>query len=52
MAPVVSGICPAVVAAAAAVAGSTWDREVATVNRFYWWALIAGYVAAYPIPQR
>ena len=29
-----------------------WDREVATVNKFYWWALKVGYLAAHPIPQR
>lgn len=34
------------------VSGTTWDREVATVNRFYWWALKRGHVAAHPIPQR
>jgi hypothetical protein len=34
------------------VSGTTWDREVATVNRFYWWALKCGHVAAHPIPQR
>jgi site-specific recombinase XerD len=34
------------------VSGTTWDREVATVNKFYWWALNAGYLAAHPIPQR
>jgi site-specific recombinase XerD len=30
----------------------TWDREVATVNRFYRWAVRQGYVAANPIVQR
>jgi site-specific recombinase XerD len=30
----------------------TWDREVATVNQFYRWALRQGYVAANPIIQR
>ena len=34
------------------VAGTTWDREVATVNQFYWWALRMRYVAVHPIPQR
>ena len=34
------------------VSGTTWDREVATVNKFYWWALKVGYLAAHPIPQR
>jgi len=34
------------------VQGSTWDREVATVNQFYWWAVRKGYVTAHPIPQR
>ncbi len=34
------------------VSGTTWDREVATVNQFYWWALRAGHVTAHPIPQR
>ena len=33
-----------------------WDNfgfsEVATVNKFYWWALKVGYLAAHPIPQR
>jgi site-specific recombinase XerD len=30
----------------------TWDREVATVNRFYRWAVRQGYVATNPILQR
>jgi site-specific recombinase XerD len=30
----------------------TWDREVATVNQFYRWAVRQGYVAANPILQR
>jgi site-specific recombinase XerD len=30
----------------------TWDREVATVNKFYRWAVRQGYVAANPIVQR
>ena len=34
------------------VSGATWDGEVATVNKFYWWALKAGYLSAHPIPQR
>ncbi|OCB55477.1 hypothetical protein A5722_17975 [Mycobacterium vulneris] len=34
------------------VKGSTWNREVATVNKFYWWAVRKGHVAAQPIPQR
>jgi site-specific recombinase XerD len=33
-------------------AGSTWGREVATVNAFYEWAWAAGQVALNPIPQR
>jgi integrase len=33
------------------VAASTWDREVAAVNRFYQWAVRIGYLAASPIPQ-
>jgi site-specific recombinase XerD len=31
---------------------STWDREVAAVNRFYHWQLRAGNVEVNPIPQR
>lgn len=30
----------------------TWDREVATVNRFYRWAVRKRYVASNPIVQR
>jgi site-specific recombinase XerD len=30
----------------------TWDREVATVNKFYRWAVRLGHVAANPIIQR
>ncbi len=30
----------------------TWDREVATVNKFYRWAVRQGYVAANPFIQR
>lgn len=33
------------------VAASTWDREVAAVNRFYRWAVRQRYLAATPIPQ-
>jgi site-specific recombinase XerD len=33
------------------VAASTWDREVAAVNRFYQWAVRAGYLPSTPIPQ-
>jgi site-specific recombinase XerD len=33
------------------VSGSTWDREVAAVNRFYRWALREGHVLVNPIPQ-
>ncbi|OBI78313.1 hypothetical protein A5664_18025 [Mycolicibacterium fortuitum] len=32
--------------------GSTWGREVATVNVFYKWALQEGICPANPIPQR
>ena len=31
---------------------STWDREVAAVNRFYKWQVRAGNVAVNPVPQR
>jgi hypothetical protein len=31
---------------------STWDREVAAVNRFYKWQIRAGNVRVNPIPQR
>lgn len=34
------------------VSGTTWDREVSSVNAFYWWALKARHVSAHPIPQR
>lgn len=34
------------------IAGTTWDREVALVNQFYWWAVRRGYVDKHPIPQR
>jgi integrase len=34
------------------VMGSTWGREVATVNSFYCWAVEAGFVAQNPILQR
>jgi site-specific recombinase XerD len=34
------------------VKGSTWAREVATVNAFYRWAVEAGFVAQNPILQR
>jgi hypothetical protein len=34
------------------VAGSTWAREVATVNGFYRWAVGQGLVAESPIEQR
>ena len=34
------------------VADSTWDREVATVNGFYRWAVREGYVSANPLVQR
>jgi site-specific recombinase XerD len=33
------------------VAGSTWDREVATVNQFYRWGVRSGHVGSNPIPQ-
>lgn len=33
------------------VAGATWDREVAAVNRFYRWAVRSGQVAQSPVPQ-
>lgn len=33
-------------------AGSTWGREVATVNTFYEWAWRAGFGPVNPIPQR
>ncbi|MBU3063164.1 site-specific integrase [Nocardia sp. NEAU-G5] len=34
-----------------AVAGRTWDREVAAVNKFYRWALRKQLVQVNPIPQ-
>lgn len=34
------------------VAASTWDREVAAVNRFYVWQVSAGAIEANPLPQR
>ena len=34
------------------VEGSTWDREVATANRFYRWAVDHGLVQTNPIEQR
>jgi len=34
------------------VEGSTWDREVATVNGFYRWAVRQGFVVENPIEQR
>jgi hypothetical protein len=34
------------------VKGSTWGREVATVNSFYQWALESGFVEQNPILQR
>ena len=33
------------------VAGATWDREVAAVNRFYRWAVRSGHVQRNPVPQ-
>ncbi|WP_246595263.1 site-specific integrase [Actinoplanes auranticolor] len=33
------------------VAGATWDREVAAVNRFYRWAVRRGQVQRNPVPQ-
>jgi site-specific recombinase XerD len=33
------------------VAGATWDREVAAVNRFYRWARRSGHVRGNPVPQ-
>ncbi|GAA4442567.1 tyrosine-type recombinase/integrase [Phytohabitans houttuyneae] len=35
-----------------AVAGSTWDREVASVNRFFAWAVERALVVETPVPQR
>lgn len=34
------------------VSPSTWDREVAAVNRFYRWQVARGHVQDSPIPQR
>lgn len=34
------------------VSPSTWDREVAAVNRFYRWQMTRGHVRNTPIPQR
>ena len=34
------------------VAASTWNREVAAVNRLYRWAVHVGYLQSSPIPQR
>ncbi|MFI6163032.1 hypothetical protein ACIA59_24160 [Micromonospora haikouensis] len=34
------------------VAATTWDREVASVNGFYRWAVRRGHVAVSPIAQR
>jgi integrase len=33
------------------VSGSTWDRELSAVNRFYKWQVRQGRVAGNPIPQ-
>lgn len=33
------------------VAASTWNREVAAVNRLYQWAVRVGYLQSSPIPQ-
>jgi site-specific recombinase XerD len=33
------------------VAGATWDREVAAVNRFYRWAVRRGHLTRNPVPQ-
>ena len=33
------------------VSGATWDREVATVNQVYRWAVRSGHVVVNPIPQ-
>ncbi|MEE6168587.1 MULTISPECIES: tyrosine-type recombinase/integrase [unclassified Mycolicibacterium] len=33
------------------VAASTWNREVAAVNRLYQWAVGVGYLQSSPIPQ-
>lgn len=34
------------------ISPSTWDREVAAVNRFYRWQVARGHVRTSPIPQR
>jgi hypothetical protein len=34
------------------IADSTWDREVAAVNRFYRWQIRAGHLRENPLPQR
>jgi integrase len=34
------------------IASTTWDREVATVNGFYQWAVRQGHVARNPLVQR
>ena len=34
------------------ISDTTWDREVAAVNRFYRWQLRAGNIRHNPIPQR
>lgn len=34
------------------IGGSTWDREVSAVNRFYRWQVNQGQVSVNPIPQR
>jgi site-specific recombinase XerD len=34
------------------VAGATWDREVAAVNRFYEWAVRRKHIVDSPVPQR
>lgn len=34
------------------ISASTWDREVAAVNRFYRWQVERGHVRVSPIPQR
>lgn len=34
------------------VSPSTWDREVAGVNRFYRWQVARGHIRVSPIPQR
>lgn len=39
-------------AAGPLIAGATWDREVASVNGFYRWAVSSGHVAVSPMVQR